>query len=330
MLNPELKLNSNIFTKPDLAATRDGFGDAINMLGISQPDVVVLTADVGKSVRITEFKKKHPERFVECGVAEQNMIAIAAGIAVSGKIPFACSYAIFSPGKNWETFRTAVIYNKANVKVAGHHSGLATGGNGVSHQATEDISLTRCLPDITVLCPCDAIEAKKVTIASTFINGPVYLRFSREPMPTITTEDTPYDPTKAYVYWQSDNPTCSIFATGYMLYYALLAAHELAQENIAVEVIDVVNIKPLDKKAILERIKKTGCAVTVEDHQIAGGMGSALAELFAKNHPIPVEFIGLKNTFGESGDVRSLLKKYNMDQDAIKHAVRKVLGRNSS
>ncbi len=328
MLNPEYKINNKIFdTYVTKTSTREGFGSGLVAIGEVEPNVIVLSADLGNSTKADFFKERFPDRFIECGVAEQNMAAIASGLAVSGKIPYISSYATFSPGKNWETVRTTIIYNKANVKIAGHHAGVATGVNGTTHQGTEDLAITRCLPDLCVICPCDALQAHKVTIAAAYINSPVYIRFSRENTPIITTEDTPYDPNKAYQYWISDKPHCTIFATGYLLYNALLAAKELEKERIQVNVVNVVNIKPLDKTTILDSVKYSKCAVTVEDHQIAGGMGSALAELFAKHFPIPMSFIGLQDTFAESGEPDLLLKKYGMDIKDIIKSVKLVIQR---
>lgn len=327
MLNPKLKLNEKIFdadveTKP----TRDGFGVALEELGGNNKDVVVLTADLSESTRCEKFQAKYPDRFFECGVAEQNMAAIAAGLAVSGKIPFISSYATFSPGKNWETIRTTIVYNQANVKIAGHHSGIVTGPDGATHQASEDIAIVRSWPWIEVYVPCDAQEAKKATIASTSVEKPVYLRFSREKTPIITTEETPYDG-KVQEFWQSKNPKATIFATGHLLYYALLAAKKLEEEKIETSVINVASIKPLDEEGILKAVEKTGCAVTAEDHQVMGGLGGALSEFFAKNKPIPMEFIGFADTFAESGKPLDLIKKYKMDDAAISEAVKKVISR---
>lgn len=330
MLNPYLHLNQKLFdTKPDAQATRDGYGKALVLLGEKNPNVVVLTADLTESTRCDEFAKKFPERFFEVGVAEQNMAAIAAGMAVTGKIPFISSYATFSPGKNWETIRTTIVYNQANVKIAGHHSGIVTGPDGATHQATEDIATTRAWPDIQVIVPCDSIEAKKATVFAGETKGPVYLRFTRDKTPVITTDETPYDGKKIQSFWVSDNPQATIFATGHLVYYALLAAKTLEEKGINVLVANVSSIKPLDEKTLLE-LSKTGAAVSVEDHQIMGGLGGALAEFFAKNKPLPMEFIGLQDTFAESGKALELIKKYGMDEIAIEKAVRKVIGRKNN
>jgi len=326
MLNPYLKLNPKVFDKEvEQRAIRDGFGEALVELGEKNKDVVVLTADLSESTRTEAFEKKFPERFFEVGVAEQNMAAIAAGLAVSGKIPFISSYATFSPGKNWETIRTTIIYNQANVKIAGHHSGIVTGPDGATHQATEDIAIVRSWPGIEVMVPCDAIEARKATIASLDHKGPSYLRFTRDKTPVITTEKTPFKPVQTF--WTSESAKCVIFATGHMVYHALLAAKELEKEKINVLVANVAQIKPLDEKTLLDCVKKTRYVVTVEDHQVMGGLGSAISEVLAKNLPASMEFIGLQDTFAESGKLIELIEKYKMDSTAIKSAVRKVIKR---
>jgi len=328
MLNSDLKLNPKIFNNDvEKKATREGFGEALFKLGSSNKEVVVLSADLSESTKADKFAKAFPNRYIECGVAEQNMIAVAAGLAVSGKIPFAASYAVFSPGKNWETVRTTVIYNNANVKIAGHHSGIVTGPDGATHQATEDVAILRAFPGIKIFCPCDALQAEKVTLESARINGPVYLRFSRHNSPVITTDQTPFEEGKIYTYWRSENPKSTIFATGHMLYQALLAAMELEKEGINVLVANVLTIKPLYEETIVELAKQAGAVVTCEDHQVAGGMGSAIAETLAKYHPTPMEFIGIKDTFAESGQADELIEKYSLSKNSIKEAVKKVVAK---
>ena len=328
MLNPYLKLNEKLFDKDALQIpTRSGFGDGLVELGEKDPNVVVLVADLSGSTRTDGFEKKFPERFFECGVAEQNMAAIAAGLGVTGKTAFISSYATFSPGKNWETIRTTIIYNHANVKIAGHHSGIMTGPDGATHQATEDIASMRALPDIDIYVPCDSIEAKKATLASAKTDGPVYLRFTRDKTPVMTTDETPFVHGKIQTFWTSKKPTVTIFAMGYMLYYALLAARELEGEGIEVLVANVATVKPLDTKTILELVEKTNAVVTVEDHQAMGGMGSAISEALALHRPTPMEFIGLQDTFAESGKPEELLTKYKMDTESIKVKVRRVMRR---
>ncbi len=328
MLNPDLKLNQNLFNEDvEKDATRSGYGTGLVKLGDTNPNVVALSADLTESTKADAFAKKYPERFFEVGVAEQNMATVAAGLGVSGKIPFFSSYATFSPGRNWEQIRTTIVYNNSNAKIAGHHAGLMTGPDGATHQATEDIALMRVLPNLTVFVPCDAPEGERATIKSGEIVGPVYLRFTRDKTPIITTAETPFESGKAYTYWVTENPQCSIFATGYMLYYALLAAKELEDEGIQTEVINIASIKPLDTEAVLNSIKKTGCAVTVEDHQVAGGLGGLLAEVISENYLAPLERVGLRDTFGESGKPYELLQKYHMDTPDIKEAVKKAISR---
>lgn len=326
MLNEELKLNPKIFDNDvEKRATREGYGDGLLILGEQKPDVVVLTADLSESTKSDSFEKKYPARFFECGVAEQNMAAVAAGLAVSGKTAFISSYAAFSPGKNWETLRTTAIYNKANVKIAGHHAGLMTGADGATHQATEDLAITRCWPGITIFVPADAIEAKKATMMAAEIQGPVYLRFSREKSPIITTEDSPFEFGKVQTFWKTEAPVATIFATGHMLYYALLAAKEFESENLQVDVVNVPTIKPLDVHGIINAVGKSGAVITVEDHQVVGGLGSTISEILSLYRPTKMAFVGLQNTFGESGKIEELLEKYFMDVNSIKEAVTSVI-----
>lgn len=328
MLNKDLKLNQKMFDKGvELDATRSGYGKGLLELGDQDPNVVALSADLTESTKADGFAKKFPERFFEMGVAEQNMAAVAAGLGISGKTAFISSYATFSPGKNWETIRTTIIYNDSNVKIAAHHAGIMTGPDGATHQATEDIASVRSWPNIQIFVPCDAIEGKKATIAAGKIKGPVYLRFSRDKTPIMTTEETPFEPGKVQLFWKSEKPKVVIFGMGWLLYQALLAAKELEQEGINVLVANVATIKPADEQAIVELSKQTGAVVTIEDHQISGGLGGLVSEILAKNNPTPMEFVGLQNVFGESGKPSELIKKYKMDKDAVKEAVKKVLHR---
>ena len=328
MLNKDLKLNGKMFDKDvETIPTRYGYGEGLVMLGEQDPNVVVLCADLTESTKSEEFAKKFPDRFFEVGVAEQNMAAIAAGLGISGKTAFISSYAAFSPGKNWETIRTTIIYNDANVKIAGHHSGIMTGPDGATHQGTEDIASIRAWPNIKIFVPCDSIEAKKATVAAGKIKGPVYIRFTRDKSPVITTEATPFEPGKIQLFWTSDKPQVVIFGMGWLLYQALLAAKELEDDGIEVLVANVSTIKPIDEASIIELTQKTGAAVSVEDHQITGGLGGALAEVLVRNKSVPMEFVGLQNTFGESGKPAELIKKYEMDKDAVIQAVRKVISR---
>jgi len=327
MINKEMYLVKNLTEEKDIEKkpTRDGFGDGLIEAGKKNDDVVALCADLTDSTRISFFKKEFPKRYFQIGISEQNMASVAAGMAVSGKIPFLSSYGVFSPGRNWDQIRVTVCYNNANVKIAGAHTGISVGPDGATHQALEDMSITRCLPNLVVLAPCDYHETKKATEAAAEYKGPVYIRFAREKTPVFTTEDTPFKIGKVNVL--NTGKDVSIIACGPMLYDALLAADDLLSDGIFAEVIDNHTIKPLDKKTLLDSVKKTGAAVTVEEHQVMGGMGSAVCELFSKNNPVPVEMVGMQDSFGESGKPEELLKKYKMDKESIKEAVKKVIKR---
>src|SRR3990167_9344792 len=330
MINPDLKLNPKLFDQDvEIKPTRAGYGEGLLRLGEENPNVVALSADLTESTYAHLFAEKYPERFFQVGVAEQNMAAIAAGLGVSGKIPFISSYATFSPGKNWETIRTTIAYNNSNVKIAGHHAGIMTGPDGATHQATEDIASIRSWPNMRTLVPCDSIEGKKVTIAAGETNGPFYLRFSRDKTPIITTDASPFEIGKIQTFWTSEAPQATIFAMGYMLYYALIAAKELETEGIQVLVANASTIKPLDEEAVSSLTKRTGAFVTVEDHQVMGGLGGMIAEFMAKSIPTPMEFIGLQDIFAESGKPAELIEKYKMGKDHIKAAVKTVIQRSA-
>lgn len=320
-------LNKNLFKKDklELIPTRNGYGEGLVLAGRENKDVVVLCGDLTESTRSEWFKKEFPERFIECGVAEQNMMSVAAGLALSGKIPFVSTYSVFCPGINWSQIRVNVLQNNANVKITGAHSGISVGPDGMSHQGLEDIAITRCLPGMVVLAPCDAIETKKATLAAARYKGAVYLRFAREKTPVITTEKTPFKIGKAEIFKEGKDVT--IVACGPLVYEALLAARELEEEKISVEVINNHTIKPLDEKTILESIKKSRALVTVEEHQVMGGMGSAIVEMLAKNFPVPTEMIGIQDRFGESGEPDELLEAFGLTHPHIIKAVKKVLKR---
>ncbi|MBI5220502.1 MAG: transketolase family protein [Candidatus Liptonbacteria bacterium] len=326
MLNLDLHLNPKLFD-PGVAQkpTRDGYGNGLVAAASENPNVVALTADLKESTRVEEFAQKFPERFFECGVAEQNMVTVAAGLGVSGKIPFISSYATFSPGRNWEQIRTTVCYNNSNVKIAGHHAGISVGPDGVTHQATEDVAIMRVLPNLTVIVPCDAVEAEKATKAAAQIWGPVYLRFTREKTPILTTADTPFRPGKAELFWTAAKPRVLVIASGPILYQALLTARELEQEKIPVLVLNCHTIKPLDEQQIITLAKKTGAVVTAEEHQAAGGLGGAITELLAHKLPVPVARVGLADCFAESGPPAQLFAKYGLDASSIKSAVKRIL-----
>lgn len=326
MLNPQQKLNPNIGS-PDIEQlpSRDGFGQGLLHLGQHNKDVVALTGDLAESTRVLEFAKKYPNSFVECGVAEQNMMGVAAGLALAGKIPFVSSYATFSPGRSWDQLRVAVAYSMANVKVAGHHTGLSVGPDGATHQALEDIAITRTIPNMTVVVPCDSIEAKKTTLALGGTAGPAYFRLGREKTPIITTEETPFSVGKASVFKEGSD--VAVIGSGPILYAGLQAALELEKDGISVLVINNHTIKPIDEETIIWAAKLTKAIVTIEEHQIMGGAGSAVAEVLAQHYPVPMEMIGMPDKFGESGQPEELLKKFGMDKEAIKSAIKKVLTR---
>lgn len=328
MLYPDAHLNPRLFEEDvEQKPTRDGYGTGLVLAGERDPNVVALCADLTESTRVEAFAKKFPERYFEVGVAEQNMATVAAGLGVTGKIPFIASYATFSPGRNWEQIRTTIAYNDSNAKVAGHHAGISVGPDGATHQATEDIAIMRAMPNMKVFVPCDAVEGEKATLAAASIWGPVYLRFQREKTPIMTTAQTPYAPGKAQIFWQSKKPEALIVGCGALLYNALLAARALEEEKIGTIVLNVHTIKPLDAKKITDLAKKTGAVVTVEEHQIQGGLGGAVAEALAKYFPAPIEFIGLADTFGESGPPNALIEKYGMSAKDIAMAVKKVIRR---
>jgi transketolase len=327
MINAELKLKENIFSKPDTAATRDGFGTGLVEAGEHDPQVIALSADLTESTRVEDFKKKFPERFVEVGVAEQNLATLAAGFAAYGKIPFITSYASFNPGRNNEQIRTTISLNNVHVVVCGMHAGVSVGPDGATHQALEDISLMRVQPNMTVINPCDAEEARKATLAAAAFVGPVYLRFGREKTAVMTTADTPFEIGKANVLWKSETPSVAIFATGSLVYNALKAAKALEEKGIHATVINIHTIKPLDREVIVREARAAGAVVTVEEHQIAGGLGSAIAEVLATECPTPIEFIGVHDQFGQSGTPDELVKHYKMDADSIALAAEKVISR---
>jgi transketolase len=327
MIYQSAKLKENIFDKPEMAATRDGFGQALLELGESNPNVVVLCADLAESTRTLAFKEKYPDRYIELGVAEQNLATVASGLANYGKIPFITSYAAFSPGRNNEQIRTTISLNNVGVKIAGAHAGLSVGPDGATHQALEDMALMRVQPNMTVLYPCDSEEARKATLAAASHAGPVYIRLSRDKSPIMTTNETPFEIGKATIIWESDHkPEVVIFATGPLLYQALMAAKEL-EFKIPTTVINISSVKPLDTETILAAVKDAGAVVTVEEHQTAGGMGSAIAELLSATMPAPIEFVGVHNRFGQSGTAPELYKEYGLDTPYIIEAISKAKGR---
>jgi len=296
---------------------------------IENENVVALSADLTESTKVNIFAEKFPSRFIEVGVAEQNLATVASGMASMGKIPFMTSYSIFSPGRNWEQIRTTICYNNQPVKIIGSHAGLSVGPDGGSHQALEDIALTRVIPNLVVISPCDAIEAKKATVACAKTNDPTYIRLARNDTPIITTVETPFEIGKAQIVYIPEQGLAQvgIIATGPILHRAMTAAYQLEKKGIRVKVMNLSTIKPLDTDAIITLAKETKAIVTVEDHQIAGGMGSAVAECLAQNYIVPIEFIGVKDKFGQSGNPEELEKYYGIDTANIIESVEKVLKR---
>ncbi len=334
MLNPDLKLNPKIFNDAGENACeqlpiRKGFGQGLALAAEADPNVVGLSADLTESTAMNAFADKFPERFIQVGVAEQNLVTVASGMAAMGKVPFCSSYAMFSPGRNWEQIRTTITYNGRPVKIVGSHSGISVGPDGGTHQALEDIALMRVMPNIDVISPCDAIEAKKATLALAKTGKPAYLRLVREKTPIITTEQTPFTIGKSEIYWMPDVGLAEvgIIVTGGLMSRALWAAKELEAENIKTKVMNLASIKPIDVDAIVALAKECKKIITVEEHQIAGGMGSAVAEVLAQNFPVPIEFIGVRDLFGQSGTPDELIEYYGMGKNAIKEAVKKVLKR---
>lgn len=306
-----------------LISNREGFGQGIIEAGRNNPNIVVLTADLADSTCVVNFKEAYPERFVEVGVAEQNLAGVAAGMAIAGKVPFMTSYGVFSPGRNWDQIRVSICYSNANVKIIGSHGGLATGRDGATHQALEDIALMRVLPNMTVIVPCDYEEARKATLEAATILGPAYIRLCREKTPRLTTSKSSFNIGKAQIIRPGSD--VSLIGCGPILSEGLKASEELASEGINCEVINCATIKPLDKKTILDSAKKTGKVVTIEDHQITGGLGSAVTELLSEELPTKTIRVGMKDKFGESGSYEELLNKYEMNSAAIKKAVLKIL-----
>jgi transketolase len=328
MLNGNL--NPKIFDKDcEQVPIRKGLGEGLLIAGEKDSHIVALCADLTESTQMHLFKNKFPERFVEMGVAEQNLASVASGMAAMGKIPVISSYAMFSPGRNWEQIRTTICYNDRKVIIAGSHAGVSVGPDGGTHQAIEDIALMRVIPNMTVVSPCDAIEAKKATLEalSSEIKTPVYIRLAREKTPIITTESTPFKIGKAEVFFETKDPQVVVFATGALVHKALSVAKSLLEESTEVTVVNVSSVKPLDKETILREAKKAKAVVTVEEHQEVGGLGSAIAEFLVQNFPVPIEFVAVKNLFGQSGRPEELIEHYNLGEKGITEAVRKVITR---
>lgn len=319
-------LNPKLYSKDvDQKPIRDGYGDGLVVAGEMNPNVVAVCADLTESTRTLKFAERWPERYIEVGVAEQNLATVGAGLAGAGKIPFITSYATFSPGRNWEQIRTTICYNDQPVKIIGSHAGISVGPDGATHQAMEDIAIMRALPNMVVIAPCDAIEAKKATVAALNHPGPVYIRLGREKTPVVTTEKTPFRLGAGQIF--TDGSDLTIIATGSMVYEALIAAKDLAKSKVKARVISLATIKPLDEKLIIDSAKKTSAIVTCEEHQVHGGLGGAVSELLAGKYPVPIEFVGMMDQFGESGPPQELLEKFGMKAKNIVEAAKTVLRR---
>jgi transketolase len=305
--------------------TRSGFGDGLTALGKSNPKVVALCADLTGSLKMNQFQDDNPDRFFQVGIAEANMIGIAAGLTIGGKIPYTGTFANFSTSRVYDQIRQSVAYSNKNVKICASHAGLTLGEDGATHQVLEDIGMMKMLPHMTVINPCDYNQTKAATIAIADHVGPVYLRFGRPKMPIFISEDTPFVIGKALMLNEGTDVT--IVATGHLVWPAIEAGKALAEKGISAEIINIHTIKPLDEEAILKSVAKTGCIVTAEEHQIAGGLGESIAQVLSRNNPVPQEFIAVNDSFGESGPPAQLMEKYGLDTPHLIAAVEKVLTR---
>lgn len=328
MINNALKLVSNIFdTNIEKKSTRDGFGHGTVEAGKKDVNVIVLCADLKESTRAEWFEKEFPDRYIEIGVAEQNMATVAAGFAAAGKIPFIASYAAFSPGRNYEQIRTTIALNEQPVIVAGMHAGVSVGPDGATHQMLEDIGMMRMVPNMTVVVPSDAEEARKAVIALAAAKKPGYVRFGRSNVPVYTSPQTPFELGKAYVLWESSKPRIALMATGSMAYNALVAARALDADGIGCIVVSVPTVKPLDEQTILETAKKVHSIITIEEHQVAGGFGSAISEYLSSAHPIAIKRLGIQDEFGQSGEPDQLVDHYGLSSSYIAHVARDMVAR---
>jgi transketolase len=329
MLNQKIKLNPKIFDADvEQVPIRKGFGEGLLIAGDEDERVMGLCADLTESTQMHLFARKYPLRFVQVGVAEQNLVTVASGMAAMGKIPFTSSYAMFSPGRNWEQIRTTICYNDRKVIIVGSHAGISVGPDGGTHQAIEDIAIMRVLPNMQVISPCDAVEARKATLAIAKTKSPAYIRLAREKTPIMTTDETPFELGKAQVFFAPPmNAKVGLIATGALVYKAIIAAKNLAEKGIAAKVLNVHTIKPIDADAIIALAKEAGAIVSIEEHQIAGGLGSAVSEVLSQNCPVPQEFVGVRDRFGQSGTPDELLEHYGMGVSHIESAVDKVLAR---
>ncbi len=305
--------------------TRSGFGAGMSELGKTNPEVVALCADLIGSLKLDDFIKNHPERFFQCGIAEANMTGIAAGLTIGGKIPFACTFANFATGRVYDQIRQSIAYSNKNVKIAASHAGVTLGEDGATHQILEDIGLMQMLPNMVVINPCDYNQTKAATIAAAEHVGPVYLRFGRPKWPIFYPADEKFEIGKAWKI--QDGKDVSIFATGHLVIKAIEAAKILEEKGYSVDLINIHTIKPLDLPAVIQSVSKTGCVVTAEEHQILGGLGSAIAKAVSENNPAPIEYVGVHDTFGESGTAEQLLTKYGMSTQNVVDAALKVMQR---
>lgn len=328
-LNARAKLSPKLYKKSiDMAATRSGFGKGLLEAGKRNANIVALCADLTESTKMNLFADAFPERFFEVGVAEQNLVTVAAGLAAMGKIPFASSYAAFSPGRNWEQIRTTICLNESNVKIAGSHAGISVGPDGATHQMLEDIALMRVLPNMTVVVPCDEIEAKKATLEIARQKGPAYIRLARADSQTITTDQTPFSLGKSWVLRSGED--VSIIACGTLVYQALIAAELLRKKGVSAEVVNCSVIKPLDTVGILASVRKTKNVITVEEHQVSGGLGGVIAELLAENLPLPLRRLGMLDHFGESGTPEELMNKFGLTAPHIAKVAEQLVGEGAS
>ena len=313
------------YTYTEMKDTRSGFGDGLTELGRTNPKVVALCADLTGSLKMNQFEKENPDRFFQVGIAEANMMGIAAGLTIGGKIPFTGTFANFSTGRVYDQIRQSIAYSSKNVKICASHAGLTLGEDGATHQILEDLGLMKMLPGMTVINTCDYNQTKAATIAIAEHDGPVYLRFGRPKMPVFIPEDMPFEIGKGILL--SEGTDVTIVATGHLVWEALQAAETLENEGISAEVINIHTIKPLDEEIILSSIKKTGCIVTAEEHNKFGGLGESVARCLATNNPTPQEFVATNDTFGESGTPKQLMDKYGINAEAIVNASKKVISR---
>lgn len=333
MLNKDLKLNTELFNKDvEMVALRNGFGEGLLEAAKLDENVVGLCADLTESTRMHLFANEFPKRFIEVGITEQHMACCASGLAAMGKVPFMSSYAMFNPGRNWEQIRTVIAYNDMPVKVVGSHAGVSVGPDGGTHQAIEDIALTRVIPKMEVIVPCDSLEAKKATLALAESDKPAYLRLAREKTPLVTTEDTPFEIGKAQILWDNTqssklkaSSSVALIAIGPMVHQALLAAKELEKEDIGAVVVNSHTVKPLDEEVIISVAKECGAVVTAETHQVAGGLGGAVAELLSQKHPTKMAMVGVKDRFGQSGTPEELMEHYGLGVQDIVEVTIKVI-----